>query len=146
MNRETITAALYARLGSITGLKTVSRKPKGFEETSPAECPALYLAIGNSSVEKAGPVPIWRLTWTVYIYVYDSSKAGPSSSLNGYIGAVETALDITAAELAGRNGSDYGGTTLGGLVYHANVTDVLTDEGSFGDLGVAILTIEAKAA
>ena len=146
MNRETITAALYSKLSVISGLRSYSRRPKTFEEVAASDCPALYLAIGESTVTKTGPgnSPLWRLTWTIYLYCWDASKAGPSSQINTYIGYVEDALEPTVAEKAA-TGINLTMTTLGGLVEYARLIDVQTDEGSFGDLGVAILTVEALA-
>ena len=145
MDREAITAEIFSRLMGISGLRTISRKPKDFSSVPTGELPAVFLGIGSSeSRREQGKPPLWTLRWTVYVYCYDSSSAGPSSELNGYISSVESTLVPTQDERNAAHGQSYA-TTLGGLVHRAWVTDVTTDEGSLGDLAVAILTIEALA-
>lgn len=146
MNRETIASALYSRLSGISGLRTHSRKVVDWAQTSSGDCPALHMAIGSSTALNAPGQPrLWRLEFIVYLYCFDGSSAGPSSQLNEYIGKIESALAWTStSDYAARgNGVE---TTLGGIVHSARVSDILTDEGSYGDIGVALVTIEAIAA
>ena len=148
MNRETITEALFARLSIIPGLVSTSRKVRPFVDLAPEEMPALFVGVGRStSQQERNRRPVWTLTWTVYIYVLDQSPTGPSPALNALLGQVEQALVATDAETAtpteGFQAAQGGSTTLGGLVSHVSLADVETDEGSLGDLGVAILTISA---
>jgi hypothetical protein len=147
MNRETITATLFGRLSQIPGLKTTSRRVKSFDEVSPAQMPALYVAIGPSTSQaQNNRPPVWSLGFTVYLYVHDSSPSGPSSTLNSLLGSIEAALKVQPAELAtttGYPGAANGTSTLGGLVSHIGISEVQTDEGSLGDLGVAILSLNA---
>jgi hypothetical protein len=146
MNRETIAAAVYAKLAAMTGVRTSSRRPKTFDQVPPADCPAVFLGVGASeSIGNPGPRALWRMEFIVYLYVHDGSAAGPSSQLNAYLGYIDTAFRASAADLASPGASpDH--TTLGGLVLYARPLNVQTDEGSFGDQGVAIVTIEVVTA
>lgn len=146
MNREAITEALYQRFAEMEGLRSTGRKPKTFDQISPGECPALFLGVGSSaSTGNPGPRARWRLEFIVYLYCHDGSAAGPSSQINDYLGRIDAACRATSAEmLAPGTGPDM--TTLGGLVLYARPVSVETDEGSFGDRGVAIVTIEVLTA
>jgi hypothetical protein len=144
VNREAITSALWDRVSSIDGVKTASRKIRHFTDVSPTEMPAVFLGVdGATSQAERGRPAEWTLKFSVYLYCHDASKAGPWESLNVLVDAVETTLRRPAAEwMPGVTG---GPTTLGGLVHHAGMTSVETDEGNLGDLGVAICSVEILA-
>lgn len=145
MNRESIAAAVFSKLSGISGVVTSSRRPKSFDQVEPSACPAVFLGVGSS--ENLGDPTgqsLWRMEFIVYLYVNDGGASGPSSTLNTYIGKIESAFRASSSDAA--PGFDIDSTTLGGLVLYAKPTRIETDEGSFGDQGVAILTIEVLTA
>lgn len=145
MSREVITAALWQRLEAIPGLRTTGRKPKDRDQLAASDCPALFLGVGSSQVvSEIGGYPLWRLEFVAYLHVYEGSQAGPSAQLNEYLDAIEAAMARGPDDQVGMgNGTS---TTLGGQVVSARVASVETDEGSFGDRAVALVTIEVMAA
>jgi hypothetical protein len=145
VSREVITAALWDRLAAIPGLRTTGRKPKDRDQVSASDCPALFLGVGSSAVvAELGQYPLWRLEFVAYLHVYDGSVAGPSEQLNSYLDAIEAALARGPGDEPGMGTGT--ATTLGGTVHAARVSSVETDEGSFGDRAVALVTIEVMAA
>jgi hypothetical protein len=145
VSREVIASALWGRLGAIPGIRTSGRKPKDRDQIAASDCPALFLGVGGSAiVGAAGTFRLWRLEFVAYLHVSEGSQAGPSGQLNDFLDAIEAALARGTTDQAGLgNGTD---TTLGGLVLSARVASVETDEGSFGDRAVALVTIEVMAA
>ncbi|MEY2668533.1 MAG: hypothetical protein RJA59_1171 [Pseudomonadota bacterium] len=144
MNRETITAALWTRISGISGVRTAERRLRHFSEVSPSEMPAIFLGVDNATAnQERGRKASWDLKFSVYVYCHEAAAIGPSSALNTIVDAIDAALQITSAEF--KPGQTFGPTTLGGLVSHAWMTTVETDEGSLGDLGVAVCSIEVLA-
>lgn len=144
MNREAITTALWARISAISGVKTTGRRLRHFSEVDPTEMPAIFLGVDNATADQErGRKASWDLKFSVYVYCHEAAAIGPSSALNGIVDAIDAALQITGAEF--KPGQTFGPTTLGGLVSHAWMTTVETDEGSLGDLGVAVCSIEVLA-
>ena len=144
MNREAVTSALWERISAIDGVKTAGRKLRHFADVAPSEMPALFLGVDDSEADQErGRRPAWTLRYTAYIYCHESSAIGPSSSLNTVVDQVNAALEIQSSEF--QAGQTFGPTTLGGTVHHAWITRVETDEGTMGDLGVALCSIEVLA-
>lgn len=145
MNREAITAALFDRLQATEGIRTAGRKPVAWDQVSPAECPALFLGVGSSQVITAtGQYPLWQLEFLVYLYAHDGSSIGPSWQLNTLIDAVSVSMNRDLSDPAGSGVGT--ATTLGGLVHSVELGSVTTDEGSFGDRAVAVVTLQVLAA
>ena len=145
MARELITSSLWERLAAIPGVRTSGRKPKDRDQIAASDCPALYLGVGSSAITgEVGAYPLWRLEFVAYLHVYDGSQAGPSEQLNDFLDAIEAALARDDSDEAGMGTGT--STTLGGTVHSARVSSVETDEGSFGDRAVALVTIEVLAA
>ena len=145
MNRETITQALADRLFAIDGIRTTGRKPKAWDQVSPTDCPCLFLGVGSShSMNPVGHFQMWRMEFLAYVYTHDGSQVGPSMELNGIIDAIDVALQRGPDDPNGMGVETQ--TTLGGLAHAANVESVVTDEGSFGDRAVAMVTIQVLAA
>jgi hypothetical protein len=146
MNREAIAAAVFAKVASLSGIRTSSRKPKSFDQVTPAECPALFMGIGSSeNTSAAGPRAKWRLEFIMYLYCHEAAAAGPSSQMSTILSLIDTAFRASSADMT-FPGASPDHTTLGGLVLYARPISVQTDEGSFGDQGVAIVTIEVVTA
>ena len=141
MNREAIAEAVFGKLTSASGLRSSGRIPKPFDQITATDCPALYMGVGSSeSVGTPGPRAKWRMEFLAYVYCNDGSISGPSIQLNEFLAAIDAAFLADETELA-IPGASPNHTTLGGLALYARPTHVQTDEGSFGDLGVAIVTI-----
>lgn len=146
MNREAITQAAADRIFAIPGLRSTGRKVKDYAQTAAGDCPALYLGVGAQELlTEVGRPPVWRLELVAYLYCHDGSSAGPSAQMNRFLDAIDQVLgrDVPSDPVAIGTGA---ATTLGGLVHSARVSAVQTDEGSYGDLGVAIVTIEVISA
>lgn len=153
LDREALLTALFTRLQGIQGVVTVSRKPKTFDQVSPAEHPAIYMVTeSQEAVNQKGLPPVWKLKVTVYLYVYDSSDAGPESLLNTYIKSIEACLEQQPGEARAANPrypvDPYAKTTtLGGLASHCWISGpVETDGGGLGNQAAAIIPIEIMSA
>ncbi|MEI6225510.1 MAG: hypothetical protein WCS72_12190 [Deltaproteobacteria bacterium] len=146
MNRETVTAALFERLKTIEGILTFGRKPRAWEDVAAAECPALFLGVGSSNtVTPVGQYPLWQIEYLVYLYVHEGGSIGPSEQLNRYCDAIADAVNRDPALDPAGMGTGVA-TTLGGLVHSVEVPSIQTDEGSFGDRAVALVTLSVLAA
>jgi hypothetical protein len=145
VNREAITAALFERLTAIPGLRTTGRKPKAWDQMAPTDCPCLFLGVGSSQVTTAtGQYPLWELDFIVYLYAHDGSQEGPSGKLNDLVDAVSDSMNRDGLDPVGMGTGT--ATTLGGLVHSVELGSVTTDEGSFGDRAVAMVTLQVLAA
>lgn len=140
-SRETIYAALFAKLSGLAGFTTKSRKLKHWADTAPSEQPALFVIQRTESVQTVpGLNPVLELRVDIYLYAHtrgDPSKA-PSEILNPLLDAVAAALapDVITNK-----------QTLGGLVQHAWIEgSIETDEGVLGDQGVVIVPVIIKVA
>lgn len=134
--RETLYAGLFARLVAATGVITASRRLLHWSEVSASVMPALFLAQKTEVPEHiTGLPPRWTLTADVYLYVSESDPAlAPAPLLNGL-------LDVVEACLAPDPISNV--QTLGGLCSHCRIAGpVTTDEGTLGDIAVAIVPLE----
>jgi len=135
MSRETVYAALFAKLSTVPGFVTRSRRLKHWDDVPGAQQPALFMGQKNERVEPRGPGMPRVLGMTALIYVYAKSSdqtTSPSIKLNGLVDAVEAAL---APDPSGKQ-------TLGGLVSHCWVSgNILEDEGVLGDQAVAIIPV-----
>lgn len=137
MNREAIYQALFDKVKNITGLKTVSRKLKHWNDVPPSEQPALFqIQINESPTQVKGMPAQWDFSASLYLYV-NSQDGNPSTLLNQYLDKIETALK-----------PNYNGfQELDGLVSHCWIGGTIeTDEGVLGDQAVAIVPISIKIA
>jgi len=136
MNRETIYAALFAKLQTAAGFTTISRRLEHIADTSPAELPALYQIQKNEIPQQLRGLPTkWRLAVDLYIYVQttDHTISG-SSALNPLIDAVENALAFDPVT---------GTQNLSGTVSHCWISgNVQIFEGVQDVYTVAIIPIE----
>lgn len=138
MNREAIYGALFAKLQGITGLNTVSRRLKHYDDVSPAEQPALFMtATSQHGSQTKGLPSLYYLDSKVWIYVHETDKSiAPATGLNNILDKIDAVLKPA---IPGNK------QTLGGLVDHCWVDgEIVTDEGSLGDQAVAILTIKMQ--
>lgn len=138
MNREAIYSALFAKVQSIQGLVTISRKLAHWSDVPPSQQPALFCVQGNQSAIPGDPargLPTkWTLSVDVYVYARTDGGQVPGTVMNPILDAIETALKpdnpMTRTQ------------TLGGLVEHCWIEgDVQTDEGALGDQAVSIVPV-----
>ncbi len=139
MIREPIYAALFAKLATAASFKVTSRRLAHWGDVALADQPALFMAQkGEAATTVPAQPTVWTLTVDVYLYVSSENRdVAPGQLLNPL-------LDAVVASIA----PDYSGKqTLGGLVQHCWVEgEVKTDEGTLGDLAVAVIPITMKFA
>jgi hypothetical protein len=132
-SREAVYAALFAKLKSIPGLNTVSRRLQNVQDVAPENFPAAFQLQGEQANKYSGTVPTvytWKCDWLLYAFNADPLDA-PSTALN-------TLIDAAVAVLA----PAFGKETLGGLVEYCAIDgNIQVFEGVLGDRAVAVLPI-----
>ena len=135
-SRESIYAALFAQLQSMSGLATSSRRLKNIQDMQPEELPAAFQVQEKQPVKYTGSTPAkltLRASWLLYAYSGDVTVA-PSTVLNNLLDQADALLTPKNPGL--RN-------TLGGLVEYAAISgDIDIFEGVLGDRCLAIVPIE----
>ena len=141
MTREPIYAALFAKLSSVPGFVTVSRRLKHWDDVQQPAQPALFQTQKRESVTTTpGMNPVWVFSVDIYIYANNrgDKSVSPSIALNPLIDAIAAAIAPDAVSNK---------QTLGGLVQHAWIDGTIeTDEGVLGDQAVCIIPITIKVA
>lgn len=141
MSREAIYAALFARVSTLPGLVTASRRLKHWHDTPPALQPALFMVQKRERPEQQSGLPTkWAFTVELYLYVHGGAdpNAVPAQALNALLDALEEVLAPDPAS---------GVQTLGGLVTHVWIdpAGIETDEGVLGDQAIAIVPVQIVA-
>lgn len=133
--RETIYAALFAKLAASASFVTTSRRLKHWSDVATNQQPALYMAQKSEAAATTRGQPTrWTLSVDVYIYVRTDGGQTPGPLLNALLDAVTAAI---APDNAIENVQ-----TLGGIVEHCWIEgSIETDEGTLGDQAVAIVPI-----
>lgn len=137
IEREPIYAGAFDLLKAATKVRNASRRLQHWADVSPPDMPALFFPQGRQeAIRSPGMDAIWRLHADVHLYVHTNGNAqhAPGQLLNPLMDAIELLLrpdnPITNK------------CTLGGLVQHAWIEGTIeTDEGTLGDIGVAIIPI-----
>ena len=135
--REQIYGGLFSLLAGSASFTTTSRKFKHFADTNAADMPYLTMAQLHETIKNNGSGLPPSKEFHVEAYVYcaaDQSATGatPSSMINPLLDAIEAAL------APGVNGKQ----TLGGLVYHAHISDTITiEDGAIAGIAIAIIPI-----
>lgn len=139
MNREPIYSALYAKLAAITELRTRSRVLKHWNDVSPEEQPALFMAQAREvPTTVTGQPTKWDLFVDVYVYARTGSGSVPGAVVNPILDAIEAALPLHP--VTGKHMLDAPG------VEWARIDGAIeTDEGTLGDQMVAIVPIHILA-
>jgi hypothetical protein len=139
IERETIYAALFARVAAAADFVTVARRMRPWSNLTPAEQPALYMRqkTETAAVPALGAPMMWRLVVELYVYAHASDPhVAPATVLNPLIDAVEAALAPSAVT---------GVQDLGQpeMVQHAYIAGkVETNEGVRRDQAVATIPVE----
>lgn len=139
-SREAIFAALFARVSASSGLRTASRTLKAFDDTAPAEQPALFQTEGKQGATTVRGQPTkWTLRAELVLYVHKATCGQDDVvvALNTEVDAIVASIDREPAT---------GLQSLGGLVHDCRIAgDIETDEGRLGVQAVAIIPIEIIA-
>jgi hypothetical protein len=136
VKRERIYSALFAKLSAISGLVTISRRLKHYDDVAPTEQPAMFVTQGNQFVRQIKGLPSqYTLDAKIWLYTYDPDPTKPPAQMiNDIMDQVDEILKPTAPDDK---------QTLGGLVDHCWIEgEIITDEGTLGDQSVAIFTIK----
>ena len=133
--REAVYAALFAKLQTLPGLVTVSRRLQNVQDVQPEAFPAAFQLQGQQDTRYSGATPAantWRADWLLYAHD-DNPDSAPSIQLNGLI-------DAAVALLAPSPGFDK--QSLGGLVEYCAIDGAIqVFEGVLGNRAVAVLPI-----
>ncbi len=142
-NFEPIYAALFAKLASIPGIKTTSRKMAHWADVPAKQQPALYMIQSGETNENParGLPPKWRLKAEFYLYVNpgEGKSIIPSQVMNPLLGAIRDALafDNVVANTC----------TLGGLASHCWISgEIEVYDGVLGDQAVAVIPVDILVA
>lgn len=134
IDRELIYGRIFERLETIEGLKEVSRKLRHWSDV--VEFPVVFLAQGNENVTKSGRGlnSVNSISPTIYAYVKVEIDQLPGPTLNRILDAITLSLEPTMG-----TGNKQ---TLGGIVEDCYINgQILTDEGTLGQLAVAIIPL-----
>jgi hypothetical protein len=137
MKREPIYKALFAKLSAIDGIVTASRILLHWDDVSPNQQPAMFLAQDTQQAEQITGFPTkYLLGAKVWIYAHrDTSEEVPSAQINNILDALDAALMPDPSPTFKQ--------TLGGLVEHCWISGAIeTDEGTLGNQAVAIVPIQ----
>lgn len=135
--RESIWAAVFAKIAATLGVVTASRKLVMYDEVPHEQQPALFIAqTGESHRNKAGMPAV--LTLKADLYLYTNTGGNPtlvaSSQINDMLDALDAALQPDDVAR--------GRCTLGGLVQHAWLDgDTVIAEGQNGAQAVSIIPV-----
>jgi hypothetical protein len=133
--RETVYAALFAKLQTLPGLVTVSRRLQNVQDVQPEQFPAAFQLQGSQEAKFSGNTPstyTWKADWLLYVHDDDPTSA-PSIQLNTLIDAACALLDPSPATNR---------QTLGGLVEYCAIDgNIQVFEGVLGNRAVAVLPI-----
>jgi hypothetical protein len=137
MDRELIYSTLYSLFGRLPGVQTSSRKLLHWADVT--EFPAFFQAQKTEVATKLGRgVPTkWMLLVDLYVYVRVEPGKPSSPALNKMLDAVVNA--IAAPQKIDNK------QTLGGIVEDCWIDgQIITDEGTLGELAVAIIPVHIE--
>lgn len=149
-SRETIYAALFARLQTLVSaevvlpagyVRTASRFLKHWDQVAPEQMPYLAQVQRNETPKQQRGLPCaWTLYVDLYLYVRTNAQQDqsivPTTLLNPIVDRIENNV------LAPDSGPSENVCTLGGLVSHCWIDGTIeTSEGWLGDLEVAIIPV-----
>jgi len=143
-SRETVMAALWARVSSAANFNTKSRILRHWSDLAPEDYNAIFMAKAAERIERRrGVPPKTTLGATLYVYVRtntenDDGAQSPSEILDPILDAIDLALKPDATDPVKGNVC-----TLGGIVSHAWISgEIITSEGTLGNIEVAIVPVE----
>lgn len=115
ISRETVYAALFAKLQTVPNIAFYSRRMKHLSDVASSQFPAAFQVQSAEDIVHTANMPaIYAFKPEWWIYTMDQSRDGiPSTPLNGLIDAIEAALNPDWAGVLTQ--------TLGLQVYRAYV-------------------------
>ena len=136
MSRDTVYAALYAKLAGAHSFKTKGRRLRHWKDVQPENHPAMFLVVSDQVQRSSAGAPLsWAFHAELTLYAYDSSLDGvPQIALNAILDDIEAALaaDDPATDRC----------TLGGVVRDCRIEGTIeTDKGVLGPQAVAIVPL-----
>ncbi len=147
VSRKSIWDALEARLATVPGWVTHSQRLRLHDQVPPSEQPAVFIQPGSQLANSTPGHPLrWTLSADVVVYVYEDTDTGPSGTLQGFLDAIEAALEAQPGEKSTGQRFNQNGyaTTLGGLVSAVRISSIETDEGALGPQAVAVIAVEVE--
>jgi hypothetical protein len=127
--RETVYAALFARVAALSGLKLTSRRVRSISDVPANLFPALFQAQTHQRpIYADGRVVQWELGADVYIYVKDPAGANPGALMNPLMDGLQAALAF--------DNPMGNACTLGGVALRCEIGPVDTDEGTMGEQAI----------
>lgn len=151
LNREALFVALFTRLQTITSpsVALFSRKLIDFDQTTPANQPAIYLVKGDEENPKPNRnlPPTWMLKAEIVVFCRNDAdpNAPPSVQLNQLLTAIEGVLQRQPNEgaVGPYASTNEWWTTLGGLCSHCWIAGpIIVGEGAASDQAVAVVPVE----
>lgn len=136
--RETIYAALFARVSAAYAFATRTRRIKEYSDVDQATQPAiLQVELGEKWNARVGMPPVVTLTARLFLYCESNDPTAPvSTQMNGLIDAVTAAL---APPLAPHGPFRQ---TLGGLVQNAGIAGEITIAEGLSGQSEAVIPLE----
>lgn len=139
INRESAYGALFDLLSQIDGIPTFSRILAHWDDVSPSQQPAIYLAQDTQQATQAKGMPmIYVLGAKLWLYAHrDTNDIVPSTQINNILDAIDAILTP--------NPTPEYKQTLGGVVEHCWINGaIITDEGTLGNQSIAIVPISMQ--
>lgn len=141
MNREAIATALFAKLESVNGITTFSRRLRHWGSVPAGEQPACFLSAGGEVYQhkQRGIPAIVEMDYSIYFYAQSNDSTLPQTLQNNFMDQLDLALkpDSSGAVQA---------LTLGGLVSDVRIDGKIeTDEGLLGEQVVVIVPLKIIA-
>lgn len=134
LKRETYYGALAAKLKSISGVKTFSRRLLHVTEVPPGQQPAIFLAqTGQRPTYQPGRTIIWEFSADVYVYVRDPKGNDPGVLMNPIMDSIAAVFQPDNAMV--------NACTFGGLCHKVEMGQISTDEGTMGEQAIAIIPV-----
>jgi hypothetical protein len=134
VNREELWTALFALFSGLADFAVADRRLQHWDDAP--GYPALYLNQGAETVSRAGRgLPSsYTMSAEIYLYVRNESNGTPATQLNELLDKVTPLFNPDPIHQR---------QTLGGLVHDAWIDgSIARDEGTLGDIGVAIVPIK----
>jgi hypothetical protein len=141
MNREAIFTALFAKLQTVPGIVTFSRRFQMFDQYDNTQKPVLILHEEEEeytySAENLPPKRVLSATVFIFTATGQDPNIVPVIEINNILDAIDNVLTPDMA------GPHRGAVSLGGLVSHCRIEGVNPkDDGSLDGNGVTIRKIK----
>ena len=144
--RETYYAALFSKVANLQSggsklFKTAERRLRHWSDVQPEDMPYIAQAqAGEMAVQKRGLATLWRLKVNLHIYVMTNTQGDQTAIPAQYINPLLDAVENEALKFDDLSNNV---CTLNGLVSHCWINgEIITSEGTLGDLEVAVVPIE----